>query len=155
MADLLPRKATHAAIRLAGRLLAQDCNRPAFWPIASQLATGQAMLHCMDDFDVVGSEEQDREITALAVADPLVWLEVAERGDLDGRHFIPNVLWHHGIGGSPGEAWIGYLLQSIAAMSEARRFDEALVHPELVGLSRVVTELPDGSARLLAVMDRW
>jgi len=147
------RVATHAAIRLAGRLLAEDVGRSS-WPDRSVAPAGQ-FLHAVDQLDVVGSEEHDRQIAALAVAEPSVWLELAENGALDGTHYIAHVLWHHGLGGyQPGESWIADLLRMIAAMPEERRLEEAGCHPEYVGLYRVVTEMADGAARLLAVMDR-
>jgi hypothetical protein len=147
------RAATHAAVRLAGRLLGKDVASPG-WPDRLVAVAGQ-FLHAVDQLDIVESEEYDRRIVELAVADPPVWLEIAESGDLDGTHYIAHVLWHHGLGGyQPGEAWIAHCMSMIAAMPQERRFEEAGQHPELVGLHRVITEMPDGATRLLAVMDR-
>lgn len=150
-----PRRATSAAIRLAGRLLAEDVRHVNDWMSSSTLATGRQILHEIDVFDIAENEDHDRAISALAAAEPLVWLELAEDGSLDGTHYIAHVLYHHGIGGHQwGEAWIGHLLQMIAAMPAERRTEEANCHPEYVGLHRVVTEIPDGGDRLLAVLDR-
>lgn len=146
-------------MRLFGRLLAEDLEAvgKTATPATVKMWTVQArkLSHALDEMEVVGTDEQhDREIEELAQGEGRVWLELAEDGTLDETDFVAHVLFHFNAGGKPAPPWVAHLLHAIGAAPEHLRHAFAGAFPEYAGLMRAATEVPEGLARLVAVLDR-
>lgn len=146
------RESTRVAMRLFGFLLARDLQEVG--PVADWAEPAKEMLERIDRLDVVGDERTDRSLEELARAEGRVWLELAEEGFFDETDFVGHVLWHFEAGGYPGSGFVQHLLRAIHVADQDNRAATAAGHPELVGLWRAYAEVPDGPARLIAVMDR-
>lgn len=151
---------TRGLMQIFGTQLAADVTRAKATDLAPDesrvafIAEGEGVLHALDRLDVGVSEELDRELQLLAVAEPQVWLELAEDGAFDGKDYIAHVLHHCGVGGYPGPRFVVALMEAVAAADEEHRNLLAQVFPEYVGLWRACTETADGAGRLRTLVGR-
>lgn len=147
-------------MQIFGKQLAEDVARAKRSSLelddsrATFIVEGERVLMALDRIDVGHDEELDRELQQLAVAEPQVWLELAEGGAFEGGDYIAHVLYHCNQSGYSGPPFVVALMQTIAAADEEHRNLLAQVFPEYVGLFRACIETPDGAARLRALVVR-